>query len=103
MYSDARGSVKITSADPRWRPALRFNYLSTAQDRREWAEAIHVARDILNQPAFGQYNDGELRRARRSRRQADPGLGGRDAETALHPSCTCKMGTDDRPVLDPPA
>ena len=36
MTSDARGSVKITSADPRRHPALRFNYLSTEQDRREW-------------------------------------------------------------------
>src|SRR5215468_45618 len=60
MYSDARGSVKITSTDPPVHPALRFNYLSTAQDRREWVEAIHVARDILNQPAFEPYNDGEL-------------------------------------------
>ena len=40
MYSDARGSVRITSTDPRAHPALRFNYLSTAQDRREWVEAI---------------------------------------------------------------
>src|SRR5690606_34943628 len=31
MYSDARGSVRITSADPRVKPALRFNYLSTEQ------------------------------------------------------------------------
>jgi choline dehydrogenase len=93
MYSDARGSVKITSADPRLHPALRFNYLSTDQDRREWAEAIRVARDILNQPAFDPYNAGEL----------SPGASvesddqilewvARDAETALHPSCTCRMG-----------
>ena len=47
MYSDARGSVKITSTDPSVKPALRFNYLSTDQDRREWVEAIHVARNIL--------------------------------------------------------
>ena len=25
----------------------------------------------------------------------------RDAETALHPSCTCKMGTDEMSVVNP--
>ena len=25
----------------------------------------------------------------------------RDAETALHPSCTCRMGTDELSVVDP--
>ena len=102
MYSDARGSVKITSTDPRVHPALRFNYLSTAQDRREWVEAVRVARRILNQPAFDPYNGGET----------SPGPAvetdeqildwvARDAETALHPSCTCRMGTDELSVVDP--
>ena len=102
MYSDARGSVKVTSTDPRVHPALRFNYLSTEQDRREWLEAVHVARDILNQPAFERYNDGEL--------SPGPSVAtdqevldwvAKDAETALHPSCTARMGTDDISVLDP--
>src|SRR6266699_7341976 len=60
MYSDARGSVKVTSIDPRVHPALRFNYLSTDQDRREWVEAIRVARHIHGQPAFEPFNAGEL-------------------------------------------
>ena len=102
MYSDARGSITLKSADPRVHPAMTFNYLSTEQDRREWIEAIHVARRILNQPAFGPFNDGET----------SPGPGvqtdeqilewvARDAETALHPSCTARMGIDDRSVTDP--
>jgi choline dehydrogenase len=102
MYSDARGSVTITSRDPRVHPALRFNYLSTEQDRREWVESVRAARSILAQPAFEPFDGGEL----------SPGEGvhtddeildwvARDAETALHPSCTAKMGVDDMAVVDP--
>ncbi len=67
MYSDARGSVKITTLDARAHPALRFNYVSTDQDRREWIEAIRVARRILEQPAMDPYNGGRRRPAPRSR------------------------------------
>ena len=102
MYSDVRGSVRITSQDPRRHPALRFNYLSTPNDRREWVEAVQVARRILNQPAFAPYNDGEL--------SPGPSVStddevltwvAADAETALHPSCTARMGVDDLAVTDP--
>src|SRR5206468_6008571 len=102
MYSDARGSVTIKSADPRVHPALRFNYLSTDQDRREWAEAVRVARRILNQPAFDPYNDGELSPGPEV--ESDDQIlawVARDGETALHPSCTCRMGTDPMSVVDP--
>jgi GMC oxidoreductase len=43
MYSDARGSVKVVSTDPRVHPALRLNYHSSDQDRREWIEAVECA------------------------------------------------------------
>jgi choline dehydrogenase len=102
MYSDARGSVKITSTDPTVHPALRFNYLSTDQDRREWVEAIHVARRILNQPAFDPFNAGELSPGPKV--ESDDEIldwVGADGETALHPSCTCRMGTDEMSVVDP--
>jgi choline dehydrogenase len=104
MYSDAKGTVKITSTDPRQKPAVQFNYLTTEQDLREWPEAVRTARKILNQPAFDRFNGGEI----------SPGPSvetdqeimdwvARDAETALHPSCTCKMGLEADPmaVVDP--
>ena len=83
-------------------PALRFNYLSTPTDRREWVEAVRVARTILTQPAFDDYNAGELSPGPEV--QTDEEIldwVARDAETALHPSCTAKMGTDAMAVTDP--
>ena len=102
MYSDVRGTCKITSSDPRKHPALLFNYLSTENDRREWVEAIRVTRKILSQPAWADLDGGEL--------SPGPEVDGeerildwvaKDAETALHPSCTCRMGTDEMAVTDP--
>ena len=102
MYSDSVGSVKIKSANPRQHPALRFNYLSTEKDRREWVEAIRCARHILSRDAMDEFNGGET----------SPGAAvetgeeilewvAKDGETALHPSCTAKMGIDDRAVTHP--
>jgi choline dehydrogenase len=102
MYSDARGSVLVRSADPRQHPAIAFNYLSTDQDRTEWVEAVESARNILGQDALGPFDGGEI----------SPGPGvttpeeiltwvAREGETALHPSCTARMGTDDMSVLNP--
>lgn len=102
MFSDVRGSVKLKSADPTVYPALKFNYLSTPNDRREWVEAIQKAREILRQPAFDEFNGGEI----------SPGPDvetpeeilewvGHEGETAYHPSCTCKLGTGPMAVVDP--
>ncbi len=77
MYSDVRGSVRITSPDARVKPALRFNYLSTPNDRREWVEAIEVARHILRQPAFDDVRcRGDLARTVRRGRRGRARLGG---------------------------
>ena len=102
MYSDARGSVKITSTDPTVHPALRFNYLSTEQDRREWVEAIHTARTILNQPAMAPFNAGETSPGPKVATDEEIlAWVAKDGETALHPSCTARMGVDDQSVVDP--
>ncbi|MFD1030096.1 choline dehydrogenase [Metaplanococcus flavidus] len=104
MYSDARGSLKIRSKDPKVYPSMVYNYLSTEQDRREWIEAIRVSRKIMSQPAMSPYNSGEM--------SPGPSVStdeeilewvANDAETALHPSCTAKMGpaSDPMAVVDP--
>ena len=103
MYSDARGTVKITSRDPSVHPALRFNYLSTPTDQQEWKEAISDrAEDPQPAACSMSSTPGEL--------SPGPSVSTeeevlewvtRDAETALHPSCTCAMGTGPLSVTDP--
>jgi choline dehydrogenase len=102
MYSDVRGTCKVVSSDPRKHPALRFNYLSTENDRREWVEAIHKTREILDAPAFAPFSGGELSPGREV--DTDEQIidwVAKDAETALHPSCTARMGTDELSVIHP--
>ncbi|MGE4132372.1 MAG: choline dehydrogenase [Bdellovibrionales bacterium] len=102
MYSNSRGQVRLKSQDPRVHPAVQFNYLSTKEDRQEWREAIAISRKILSQPGFEEFNGGEI----------SPGPGvqtekevlewvAKDAETALHPCGTCKMGEGEMSVVDP--
>lgn len=102
MYSNSMGWVKIRSTDPRQKPALQFNYLSTEQDRREWTEAIRKTREIFAQPAFEPFDAGEISPG--SATETDDEIlewVRNDAETALHPSCTARMGTDELSVTDP--
>ncbi|MFM7878959.1 MAG: choline dehydrogenase [Acidimicrobiaceae bacterium] len=102
MYSNSRGSVKIKSPDVHVKPELRLNYLSTPEDRQEWVEAIAAARKILSQPAFKEFDGGEISPGPEC--QTDSQVlewVRRDGETAYHPSCTCRMGVDEMAVVDP--
>ncbi len=102
MYSDSRGFLFLKSNDPFDKPGLQFNYLSTATDRREWVEAVRCTRHLLNQPAFDEYNGGELSPGARVRTDEEIlAWVASDAETALHPCGTAKMGTDDQAVVEP--
>ena len=99
---ESRGTVKLASADPGKAPSLRFNYLSTEKDRREWIESVHIARRILNQRAFDPYNDGEL--APGPEVHSDEEILDwvrRDAETSYHVCGTCALGVGPDSVVDP--
>ncbi|MCE5038888.1 choline dehydrogenase [Staphylococcus auricularis] len=104
MYSNSRGSLKIKSKDPFEKPEIVFNYLSTKEDEKEWTEAIRVARNILSQKALEPYDAGEISPGPSV--QTDEEIlewVKNDGETALHPSCSAKMGPSSDPmaVVDP--
>ena len=102
MYSNSRGHVRIKSKDPRKYPAILFNYLSTPEDRQEWQEAVFIARKILNQDAFKEFSGGELSPGTNIESEKDIlEWVAKDAETAIHPCGTCKLGTTEDSVVNP--
>lgn len=101
MRSPSRGRVKLRSRDPNAHPSILFNYMSDPLDWREFRDAIRITRDIMRQPALDRYRGCELNPGAdlTTDAQLDDFVRAR-AETAFHPSCSCKMGYDDMAVVD---
>ncbi|WP_044871123.1 choline dehydrogenase [Pseudomonas sp. LFM046] len=101
MRSPSRGRIHLKSKDPRQHPSILFNYMSHEQDWQEFRDGIRLTREIMAQPALDPYRGRELSPG--ANRQSDAELDDfirNHAETAFHPSCSCKMGTDDMAVVD---
>jgi choline dehydrogenase len=98
----SRGSVKVTSADPKAHPSIRFNYLEQEADKEGFRDCVKLTREIINQPAFDQYRDGEIQPGEQVQTDEEIDAFVRaNVESAYHPSCSCKMGTDELAVVDP--
>ena len=97
----SRGFVTLNSSNPYDHPKIQFNYLENDYDLKETIKCIRVARKILSQasmqpfagkeigPGENAETDEEIEEYIRSK-----------SETAYHPSCTLKMGTDEMAVVD---
>ncbi len=93
---ESRGRVWIQSADPKAKPGIEFNYISTEQDRQDWRDCIRLTREIISQPAMDAFRGDEIQpgMAIETDAQIDQWVK-ENVESAYHPSCTCKIGADD--------
>ena len=98
MRPTSTGWVRLKSSDPREPPRIQFNYLATAGDRREFRDGVRLTREIFAQKAFDPFRGAELSPGAQVTTDAaiDAHLR-RKAESAYHPSCSCRMGADDDP------
>ncbi|MCP5155265.1 MAG: GMC family oxidoreductase N-terminal domain-containing protein [Ectothiorhodospiraceae bacterium] len=99
LRPESTGSIHIRSAEAREHPAIHFNFLSDALDRRTLIDGMRLTRKLVAAPALDGIRGDELR--------PGPGLTSDDelldwvratAETAYHPVGTCKMGPDGDPM-----
>ena len=106
MRSKSRGWVRLRSADPSDKPRIQFNYMSHADDWTEMRACVRLTREIFAQAAFDPYRGRELQPGADVTTDEAIDAFVRDrAESAYHPSCTCRMGSADDPmaVVDPEA
>ena len=102
MRPESKGWLRVQSADPNVHPEINPNYLATDYDRRVSVGLFRFTRCLFEQPALAAIVEKEVR----------PGV---DVQTddeiidvfhrlgnsSYHAAGTCRMGADDRSVVDP--
>jgi choline dehydrogenase len=97
----SKGRVRLASANPEDAPAVRFNYLADDFDTGELVEAVKATRELVAQRAFDAFRGRELAPGPEITADSDIEAWVRATTTTdYHPSCTCRMGGDDRAVVD---
>ncbi len=104
MRTKSRGFVRVKSSASEENPKILFNYMSHADDWTEFRACIRLTREIFAQRALEPFRAEEIQPG--SSVESDDDIDAfirNHAESAYHPTGTCKMGAADDPlaVVDP--
>ncbi len=99
MRSKSRGWVRLRSPDPAAPPRIQFNYMSHPDDWEEMRACVRLTREIFAQNAFDPYRGREIQPGETCVDDGEIDAFVREwAESAYHPSCSCKMGSPADPL-----
>ena len=101
--SRAKGEINLASRDPEEKPNINFHYLSQPDDLPLFRKSIRITRHIMKQPALAEISAAEIFPGNEvvTDDEIDEYIRNH-AESAIHASCTCKMGKkgDESAVVD---
>jgi choline dehydrogenase len=101
LRGTSQGTVRANSADMRQPPRVDPNYLDTEYDRTVSIALVRYIRRFMAQPALAPYVAGET--AGTGKAQSDDEILDMlrlRGQSGYHASGTCRMGIDDKAVLD---
>ncbi len=102
LRPESKGWLHVNTRDPMVDPLIEPRYLSAPADVEAMLDALKFSRRIVDQPALRAY----------TKRETRPGADVRSddellhyiktcGQTSWHPIGTCRMGGDERSVVDP--
>ena len=98
----SRGRIAVRSGNILDAPDIMFNYLETEEDRQGFRDCVRLTREIMQQNAMDEFRGEVIAPSDdiTSDEQIDAFVR-QSVDSAYHPSCSCKMGTDAMAVVDP--
>ena len=97
----SRGSVRLASADIAEAPLIDPNFLSDPEDLETLVRGVEIVQTILAKPPLARYGGRYIYGTGRDDPAALRALIRERADTIYHPVGTCRMGADERSVVDP--
>ncbi len=103
IYPKSRGEIMLRSNDPREAPHIDPHYLEERADLELLATGAEMTRDFMARPELKQWVTSELEPGTKAFATRASLLAEipRRASTVYHAVGTCRMGVDERAVVDP--
>ena len=101
MRPKSKGLIRLKSANPRDKPEIRYNFLSSNYDIKILTQGLRKTREIAQQKAFKNLKTNEITPGASvtSDQEVHSWLKN-SASTEYHPSSSCRMGIDDNSVTN---
>jgi choline dehydrogenase-like flavoprotein len=101
LQPKSRGWVRLADNNPTSMPLINPNFVGDEEDLEAAVESVHAIRKVMAQPSLASVIEEEIDPGPRVRSDADIGEWIKSSVTTMfHPVGTCRMGKDDRAVVD---
>jgi choline dehydrogenase len=99
IYPESRGTVRLASSDPFAAPLIDPGYLRASKDTEVLVEGIAMVREVMAGVGDnkGEIGPGPRYASEPAMRRELPNY----VHSVYHPVGTCRMGSDERAVVDP--
>jgi choline dehydrogenase-like flavoprotein len=101
LQPKSRGWVRLADAEPTSMPLINPNFVGDERDLKAAVESVRAIRKVMAQKSLAPVIVEELEPGPRAQSDSDIGDWVKSAVTTMfHPVGTCRMGKDDRAVVD---